>query len=178
MTKEELLKQVWEICTFDEIIDAGFELNKCSAQNLLDAADEFVIKQEQEEENKDFIETLTDLCEKTSKSELPWEREIMMVLCDYFNQYSFMDYFDNDDLIDHLDGTWEMEKYVQNERLDAVQDFKECNPDFTIEECIQYLSDMPFYRLRRYLCDLTSNSYHCSDKQLIEDIKNKLNINS
>ena len=90
--KEKLLKEVWETCTFDEIIDAGFELNKCSSQHLLDAAEEFIIKQE-EEEDKDFIEALTDLCEKTTKSELPWEREVMMVLCDYFNEYSFMDYF-------------------------------------------------------------------------------------
>ena len=29
MTKKELLKQVWEICSFDDIINAGFEYNKC-----------------------------------------------------------------------------------------------------------------------------------------------------
>lgn len=171
--KENLLKEVWETCTFDEIIDAGFFLNKCSSQHLLDAAEEFVIKQE---EDKDFIESLNELCEKTAKSKLPWAHEVMMILCDYFNEYDLMDYFDNDDLIEHLDGTWEMDNYINNKEIDAVNDYKVCNPDFTIEECIQYLSDVPFYNLRRYFCDLTSNCYYCSDEQLIKDIKNKLNI--
>jgi hypothetical protein len=28
--KRKLLKEVWDECSFDEIIDAGFEYNKCS----------------------------------------------------------------------------------------------------------------------------------------------------
>ena len=87
--KGRLLEEVWETCTFDEIIDAGFFLNKCSSQHLLDAAEEFVIKQE-EEEDKDFIESLNELCEKTAKSKLPWGHEVMMTLCDYFNEYDLM----------------------------------------------------------------------------------------
>ena len=41
MNKAELLKQLWEQCSFDEIIDAGFEYNKCSGEKLINAAAEF-----------------------------------------------------------------------------------------------------------------------------------------
>ena len=58
MTKEELLKQVWETCSFDDIINAGFEYNKCSGEQLINAANEF----ESNETNEDnFIEKLTKL---------------------------------------------------------------------------------------------------------------------
>ena len=41
MDKKELLKQLWEQCSFDEIVDAGFEYNKCSGEKLINAAAEF-----------------------------------------------------------------------------------------------------------------------------------------
>ena len=65
--KGRLLEEVWETCTFDEIIDAGFFLNKCSSQHLLDAAEEFVIKQE-EEEDKDFIDNTYIIIKRGKKN--------------------------------------------------------------------------------------------------------------
>ena len=36
--KKEYLKRLWSEFSFDEIIDAGFDNNKCSAMHLINAA--------------------------------------------------------------------------------------------------------------------------------------------
>ena len=37
--KDILLKEVWDECSFDEIIDFGFVYGKCSSLQLVEAAD-------------------------------------------------------------------------------------------------------------------------------------------
>ena len=40
-TKKKLLQIIWDECTFDEIIDAGLDLNKCSSSDIINAASEY-----------------------------------------------------------------------------------------------------------------------------------------
>jgi hypothetical protein len=70
MTKEELLKQVWKTRTFDEIIDAGFEYNKCSGEQLINAAAEFDAPENNDE---DLIDKLKNLLESERKEALRLE---------------------------------------------------------------------------------------------------------
>ena len=39
--KRKLLKEVWDECSFDEIIEAGFDCGKCSGLQLAEAIDKF-----------------------------------------------------------------------------------------------------------------------------------------
>ena len=101
--KKKLLKEIWENCSFDEIIDAGFDYDKCHGEDLINAASEF------EEKNKiheDFMDALNELFE-TYRNNLPLTRVIVETVVEYCFQSNVLDYFDNDDLIEHLDGTWD-----------------------------------------------------------------------
>jgi hypothetical protein len=113
MNKDELLKQLWEQCSFDEIIDAGFEYNKCSGEKLINAAAEF--EKPEIDSEQSFIDKLSDLFENTDSKTLPWGDEIMSVITDYYSNSSLIDYFDKDELIEWLDGSFELDMYVENE---------------------------------------------------------------
>ena len=171
--KASLLKEVWETCSFDEIIDAGFDNNKCSGVQLLEAASEFDIKTNS---NANFIERLRDLCEETPKRDLPWSRDVMEVLVDYFYEDGLIDYFDKDDLIDRLDGSYEMGKYIKKQTNNIINDWKEDNQDlfYTFNDFVNQTENMTPNQFKRFLCDITSNGYYCSDETLINDLKKRI----
>lgn len=169
--KEKILKEVWESCTFDEIIDAGFEFNKCSGCQILDAAEEFM-----KNDNRDFIEKLREICEETPKRDLPWSRDVMEVLVDYFYEDGMIDYFDKDDLIDRLDGTYEMDKYLREHTDNIINEWKENNQDsfYTFNDFVNQTENMTPNEFKRFLCNITSNGYYCSDETLINDLKKRI----
>lgn len=171
--KEKLLKEVWETCSFDEIIDAGFDNNKCSGVQLLEAASEFDIKTDSK---ANFIERLRILCEETPKRDLPWSRDVMEVLVDYFYEDGMIDYFDKDDLIDRLDGTYEMDKYLREHTDNIINEWKEDNQNlfYTFNDFVNQTENMTPNQFKRFLCDITSNGYYCSDETLINDLKKRI----
>lgn len=174
MDKKELLKQLWEICSFDEIIDAGFEYNKCSGEQLINAASEFE-NPEQESDDKSIQDKFEEFLEKYSR-DLPWCGDIMSILENYYHQSSMMDYFDNDDLIEHLDGTYEMDKYLDEELDMRIQDYKDDNPSFTVKDFKEQLYNLQNCEFRRFLCEMADSSYFVSDDELWEKLKNKIQI--
>lgn len=144
MTKEELLKQVWETCSFDDIINAGFEYNKCSGEQLINAANEF----ESNETNEDnFIEKLTKLCEETPKSKLPWGRDVMHVLTDYCYDSELIDYFDNDDLIDCLDDSFEMDAYIIEKTKEISKEYED--NAYTFKDYTREVEELPNWKLKK-----------------------------
>lgn len=169
MTKEELLKQVWENCSFDEIIDAGFEHNKCSGEQLINAAAEF---EAPEIDEKGFIERLTKLCEDTPKANLPWAHDVMNVITDYFYDGSLIDYFDNDDLIDYLEGTLEMDEYIKEKTQEIEEEF--ADEIYTFKDYTREVEGLPNWKLKRYLCDLVMANYHISDNELVQKLIEKI----
>lgn len=171
MNKAELLKQIWETCTFDEIIDAGFEYNKCSGEQLINAAAEFE-NPEQESDDKSIQDKFEEFLEKYSK-DLPWCDDMMSILEDYYHQSSMMDYFDNDDLIEHLDGTYEMDKYLDEELDMRIQDYIDNNPSFTVKDFKEQLYYLPNWQFRRFLCEMTDLTYCVSDDELFNKLKDK-----
>ena len=82
--KKELLKTVWAEFSFDEIIDAGFDYNKCGAMHLLKAAEEF--KDKNNLDNTTFLDSLSELLE-THERNLPWSREVMESLVGYYSEF-------------------------------------------------------------------------------------------
>ena len=169
MNKKELLKQVWETCSFDEIIDAGFEHNKCSGEQLINAAAEF---EAPEIDEKGFIERLTKLCEDTPKSNLPWGHDVMSVLTDYFYDTGLIDYFDNDDLIDYLEGTWEMDAYIKDKTKEIEEDF--ADEVYTFKDYTREVENLPKWELKRFLCDLVNLNYFVSNEELTNKLTEKL----
>lgn len=173
MTKNQLLLEVWLTCTFDEIINKGFEIGKCGALQLCEAAEEFKYKDKTEEES--FIIQLRELFEEY-KSKLPWGREIMEVLDDYICDDSMMDYFDNSDLINHLDGSWELENYVEDACKEAVDDYINENDitEYTFKDYTREVENLPNWKLKRYLCDLCGDNYHVSNEVLSQHLIEKI----
>lgn len=170
--KETLLKEVWETCSFDEIIDAGFEYNKCSGEQLINAASEFE-NPEQESDDKSIQDKFEEFLEKHAK-DLPWCGDMMSILEDYYHQSSMMDYFDNDDLIEHLDGTCEMDKYIDEELEMKIKDYEDNNPSFTVKDFKEQLYSLQNCEFRRFLCEMTDSSYFVSDDEILNKIKDKI----
>ena len=165
MTKEELLKQVWETCSFDDIINTGFEYNKCSAKQLINAANEF----ESNETNEDnFIEKLAKLFEETPKSKLPWGREVMRVLTDYYYNNELIDYFDNDELIDCLEDSCEMDDYIIEKTKEISKEYED--NVYTFKDYTREVEELPNWKLKKYLCDLVMANYHISDNELMQKL--------
>lgn len=168
MDKKELLKQLWETCSFDEIIDAGFEHNKCSGEQLINAAAEFDAPENNED---DFIDKLKKLCEETPKQDLPWGHQVMDVITDYFYDTGLIEYFDNDDLIDYLEGSWEMDAYIKEKTKEISEEYED--EVYTFKDYTREVEELPNWKLRRYLCDLFSCSYFISDDELAKKIIEK-----
>lgn len=166
--KENLLKEVWETCTFDEIIDSGFDCGKCSGLQLVEAADEFKHKDKRPEDN--CIEDLREVLESYNKSDLPWGRDVMELMADYFHEDSMMDWFDNDDLIDHLDGTWEMDAYLKENQIEPDDEVEE----YTFKDFQKEVDELPNWKFRRLICDWLMCNYFSSDDELINKLKDRI----
>lgn len=170
MNKAELLKQLWEQCSFDEIIDAGFEYNKCSGEKLINAAAEF--EKPETESEQSFIDKLSDLFKNTDTKTLPWGDEIMAVITDYYSNSSLIDYFDKDELIEWLDGSFEMDMYVENEIRE--RELSEEVDEYTFADYTKEVESLPNYKLKNYLCDLVMANHHISDDELMNLLKEKI----
>ena len=170
MDKKELLKQLWKQCSFDEIIDAGFEYNKCSGEKLINAAAEF--EKPEINSEKSFINKLSYLFEHTDRKNLPWGDEIMSVITDYYSNSSLIDYFDKDELIEWLDGSFEMDMYVENEIRE--RDLSEEVDEYTFADYTKEVESLPNYKLKNYLCDLVMANHHISNDELMNLLKEKI----
>jgi hypothetical protein len=170
MNKDELLKQLWEQCSFDEIIDAGFEYNKCSGEKLINAAAEF--EKPKLDSEQSFIDKLSDLFENTDSKTLPWGDEIMSVITDYYSNSSLIDYFDKDELIEWLDGSFELDMYVENEIRE--RDLSEEVDEYTFADYTKEVESLPNYKLKNYLCDLVMANHHISNDELMNLLKEKI----
>lgn len=165
--KTNLLKEVWETCTFDEIIDAGFEYNKCSGEQLINAAAEFEVGTYAKEEH--FVDALKKLFNEYNKSDLPWVDDIMDVIKDYYHESSLMTCFDNDDLIAHLDGTIEMDNYIEEHTYSIDE------PEvYTFNDFVKDVDNLPNYKLKNFLCDLVMANHHISNDELMNKLKERI----
>lgn len=169
--KEELLKTVWKEFSFDDIIDAGFDYNKCGAMHLLQAAEEFKDKRKVLDETT-FLDSLSELLE-THERNLPWAREVMELLVGYYSESQLMDYFDESDLIDHLDGTWQMDEYVkEHAQEDVVEEIE--SRKTTKYDILNAISNLNKYDFKRFLCDVVGSRYCITDEELIKELQIKI----
>ena len=102
----------------------------------------------------------------------------MKILYKYYDTDELLDYFNIDDMIDNCDGSWEMDDYIKDECDRAVEEYKyemsEMYVPYTKNDFQNEVEEMNKYDFKRFLCDVTRNSYFCDDEKLLNDLKNKI----
>lgn len=176
MTKEELLKEVWKTCTFDEIIDAGFAENKCGACHLLAAAKEF--------EDVDYLIYVVENMKIEDILNALKDEHSLREIINEFDVDDVMDCIDNDEMIDHLDGTYEMNKRddeMKDEGYDeGYEDGLREGEDNNLTELawLNRMRDGDASRLMKFFCDMFGITYYDNDSlckkfnEMFEDFEN------
>lgn len=174
MNKQDLLKEIWKECTLQEILDAGYETESLQAIDIIKEAEQIEKESFNVSLKVNFIDNLRELFDNTPSRELPYAREIMDEISAHYSDFTLMDYFDNDDLIEHCDGSWEMDNYIANKCKDAIEEYKGDNPILGRDEYIRRVQNCGSYEFKRFLCDLVDANYHISNEDLIQRLKEKL----
>ena len=184
MTKEEILKQVFETCSFEEIIKFGIENNQIENLDVLNLAEK--IKKEGLKVNiftsDDYIDVISDLLdEASSKCTLPTSYDLMGVIKNHYFNSEIYNCFYDEDMIYHLDGTLSMDSYIEEKCEDRLRDKKvNCeneaeyiikgHPD-TVAKSLQQLNS---FDLKRFFCDFVDSGYCISNEELLNKLKEKI----
>ena len=172
--KKKLLKEVWEKCNLQEILNAGYECEAIQAIDIIKEAEEIDKESFSVSLKTDFIENLRELFDNTPSRELPWARDVMEEISTHYSDSSMMDFFDKDDLIEYCEDSWEMDAFLEKKLVDKINEYKEDNPPQGKKEIIQEVqNDMP-YQFRRFLCDLIDANYYITDDELFNELKKRI----
>lgn len=183
--KQDLLEEVWNNCSFDEIIDKGFEMNKCGAIDLKVAADEFEdnVGYEDYDWSDKEIEAMVKRCdERTLFDAIKYYYDLDDFLRKYWYKDDVFDCYDKDDLLDYLDGSWELDKHNQSVRENARDDiYEEVWKDFEEDNNnkIDTLRDNPD-ELWRFFAKISGCGYY-NEKNMFREMSKliyKLNDSS
>lgn len=174
MNKQQLLKEVWEQCNLQEILNAGYECEAIEAIDIIKEAEEIDRESFSVSLKTDFIDNLRELFDNTPTRELPFGRDVMEEIAVHYSDSSLMDYFDKDDMIEHCDNSFEMDAYIANKCADAIEDYKEDNPPLGKEEIIRQLQDGMRYQFRDFICDLVDANHHISNEDLLNEIRERI----
>ena len=184
MTKEEILKQVFETCSFEEIIEFGIESNQIENLDVLKFAEK--IKKEGLKVNiftsDDYVDVISDLLEEaSSKWSLPTSYDIMDVIKNYYFNSEIYNCFFDDDMVGHLDGTLAMDSYIEEKCEERLRN-KSLNCENEAESIIKGHSDtvakslqhLNSFDLKRFLCDFVDSGYYISNEELLNKLKEKI----
>lgn len=173
MSKEDLLKEVWEICTFDEIIDAGFEQNKCGAIDLKVAASEF-----------DDIDHEIDDDEFETEIHNRGIREIVSILKNLYHNSDILDEFETEEILDYwgdeiweyLKDTYTLKKHDEEIANQTYREYIDCWIEEIKQREKEQLMEVENYspdELHQYICDILGVGYYDKER-FIEKIKDKI----
>jgi hypothetical protein len=179
MDKEKLLKEVWKNCTFDEIINAGFEYNKCGAIDLKVAAAEF------DDPDKEYdIEDVIKECKLNEICNALQNEYDLGDIIDTLGLDDILSEISDDDMLEHLKDTYTLESWEDEIKEEYYNDmYQEIKSDWDWEEkqiLEEILPDKPD-DWREFLCDHYINcSYYDNEKfnKGLKDIIDKINKSS
>lgn len=181
-TKKKLLQIIWDECSFDEIIDAGLDLNKCSSSDIINAASEY------EDPEKSALEDI--ISESSVEDVMDAVRSEFTIedIVGEFDKDDILDCFDKDDILWYLEGSYELEKHddeVKEEYYhtlyDEIVEEVESTYDFNYKQFIKDLAEEyspdDYHKL---ICDIIGVGYYDKDefKERIKEFINKLNKNN
>jgi hypothetical protein len=184
MTKEEILKQVFETCSFEEITRFGIENNQIENVDILTLAE--TIEKEGFKVNiftsDDYCDAISHLLNEASlKCTLPTSYDLMGVIKNHYFNSEIYNCFHDDDMIDHLEGTIAMDNYIEeqcemrlrDERINCENEAESIikgHPD-TVAKSLQELNS---FDLKRFFCDFVDSGYYISNEELLNKLKEKI----
>lgn len=167
MTKQELLKEVWKTCTFDEIIDAGFEQNECGACHLIAAAKEF--------EDVDYLIYVIENMKLGEVIDALRSEHSLRDIIQELGKDDVMDEIGDDELLEHIEDSFAMDnhddeirKCSYNEGFVDGFDEAENRKGDVAQELRSFSGD----RLMQFFCDVFGVSYY--DNTTLRDKFNKM----
>lgn len=192
---KELLKSLMDKYTIGEIVDEYLEAGKCSSADILNIADDFWTSPEDEtpiEKIDDIIDEERRKWYKDPENNKKVSCEDMMkeIMLVHFDEDEILSYFNERDLLDKLEGTWELNDYVEDKVNEAINEVKE-EYDKEIDELIDAptnkkglmktlrIIDLSPDDIHTIICELTnSNKYERDASVIIDRLKKILNKNN
>ena len=181
-TKKKLLQIIWDECSFDEIINAGLDLNKCSSSDIINAASEYEDPEKSALEDIIYELPIEDVMEAV-KSEFTIE-DIIGEL----DRDDILDCFDKDDILWYLEGSYDLENHdddvrkeyhdtLYEEIIEEVESTYDFNYKQFIKDIAEEYSPDDYHKL---ICDILGVGYYDKDrfKEKIKVFINKLNKNN
>ncbi len=185
ITKKKLLQIIWDECSFDEIINAGLNLNKCSSSDIINAASEYEDPEKSDLENIISESSIEDVIEAV-KSEFT-----IKDIIDELGRYdidNILDCFDNDDILWYLEGSYNLEKHddqvkeeyyytLYKEIIEEVQSAYDFNYKQFIKDITEEYSPDDYHEL---ICDILGVGYYDKDlfNKRMKVLIDKLNKNN
>lgn len=180
--KKKLLQIVWDECSFDEIINAGLELQKCSSTDIINAASEYEDPEKSPLEDIIADSEIDDIMEAV-KSEFSIDNIVSEL-----DRDDILDCFDKDDILWYLNDSWELNHHddevkedYYHEIYDDVLNELEGTYDFNykqfVKDLVEEYSPDDFHRL---ICDTIGVSYYDKEgfKEKMKEFIKKLNKNN
>ena len=189
------VKDIIDKYTIREIVDEYLEAGKCSSADILNIADDFWSPPEDET----LIEKIDDIIDEERRKWYKDPENNKKVSCEdmmkdimlvHFDEDEILSYFDERDLLDKLEGTWELDNYVEDKVAEVIN---EVNIEHAKE--IDELIDAPTNKkglmktiniidlspddIHTIICKLTnSNKYERDASVIINRLKKILNKNN
>lgn len=184
MTKQEILKKVFETCSFEEITRFGIENNQIENVDILRLAE--TIEKKGFKVNiftgDDYCDAISHLLDEASlKCTLPTSYGLMGAIKNHYFNSEIYNCFDDDDMIDHLEGTIAMDNYIEeqcemrlrDERINCENEAESIikgHPDIVAKS----LQELNSFDLKRFLCDFVDSGYYISNEELLNKLKEKI----
>ena len=73
-------------------------------------------------------------------------------------------------MIDHLDGTWEMDAYLKENQVESDDEVEE----YTFKDFQKEVDELPNWKFKRLICDWLMCNYFASDDELINKLKDRI----
>ena len=160
--RKALLKQVWDNCSFDEIINAGFEMNKCGAIDLKVAADEFA-NPEQEYSDEELEEEIKALVKDANIGvviDAILDKHDVKDIIRELDEWDVLDCFDERTVLDFVDGSYALQDlFDEKESAGWIKGYEDAKKDIKSLERTS-LKDMKIDDKWKYLCNKFGISYY------------------
>ena len=175
---ESALSKVWENAeNFEEILNFGLEHNFISSSDIIHASDIYrdPNKEYEEDEVKEAMKSL-DIY------------DLMSIIKDEYSVGEIISNLDIDDvfqciddseMLDYLDGTYELEDHDDEVRTRYHNDVLEDIIDKLERDYTEYnknIQNWPSDDLHKFICDIVGCSYY--DSSVLEQLKEKLHNNN
>ena len=181
-TKKKLLQIIWDECTFDEIIDAGLDLNKCSSSDIINAASEY------EDPEKSALEDIISESSVEDVMEAVRSEFTIEDIVGELDRDDILDCFDKDDILWYLEGSYDLEKHddevkeeyyhtMYEEIVEEIESTYDFNYKQFIKDIAEEYSPDDYHKL---ICNILGVGYYDKDgfKERMKEFLNKLNKNN